>query len=179
MFSESSVREVAADRAGRRVGGMGRAHHRADAGDRVLAADGEGEHGAGGDERDELAEERLALVLGVVLLCERPGDLQEAGAAQVVAATLETGDDLAAEAAPDAVRLHEDECGFGGHRGAKPSGWRDARRPVRPQSTRAARAQRLQHVVAHCSFPAGRSWRSTGRPARSARAASRTTHTPA
>ena len=110
-------REVAADRAGRRVGGIGRAHHRADAGDRVLAADGEGEDGAGRDERDELAEEGLALVLGVVLLREGAGDLQEAGAAQLVAATLEAGDDLAAEPAADAVRLDEDECGFGGHRG--------------------------------------------------------------
>ena len=46
----------------------------ADAGDRVLAAHGEREHGPGRDERDELAEERLALVLGVVLLCELPRD---------------------------------------------------------------------------------------------------------
>ena len=39
----------------------------------------------------------------------------KAGAAQLVAATLEAGDDLAAEAAGDAVRLDEDECGFGSH----------------------------------------------------------------
>ena len=65
---------------------------------------------------DELAEERLALVLGVVLLRERAGDLQEAGAAELVAAALEAGDDLAAECATDAVRLDEDECGFGSHR---------------------------------------------------------------
>src|SRR5207342_1397052 len=84
--------------------------------DRVLPADGERQHRAGGDERDELAEERLSLVLGVVLLGERPGDLDQTGAAELVAATLEAGDDLAAECATDAVRLDENECGFGSHR---------------------------------------------------------------
>ena len=44
----------------------------ADAGDRVLAADGEREHGPGGDEVDELAVERLASMLGVVLSPRAP-----------------------------------------------------------------------------------------------------------
>ena len=73
MFSERSVGEVAPDRAGRGVGRIGRAHHRADARDRVLTADGEGEDRAGRDERDEVAEERLALVLGVVAAEPGPG----------------------------------------------------------------------------------------------------------
>ena len=116
MFSERSVAKSPRIVPGSGVGRVRRAHHSADAEDRVLTADGEREHGAGRDEGDELAEERLALVLGVVLLRERARDLEQAGAAQLVAATLEAGDDLAAECATDAVRLDENECGFGSHR---------------------------------------------------------------
>ena len=110
---------------------------------RVLAADGEREDGARRDERDELAEEGLALVLGVVLLRERAGDLEQAGAAELVAATLEAGDDLAAERATDAVRLDEDECGFGSHRRGSVVATRAAAEDGR-RSARAAHAQRLQ-----------------------------------
>ena len=62
-----------------------------------LAAHGEREHRPRGDEVDELAEERLALVLGVVLASERPVDLQQPRAAQLVAPALEARDDLAGE----------------------------------------------------------------------------------
>src|SRR6185503_4255565 len=51
-------RQVAADRPGRRVGRVRRAHQPADPGDRILAADGERQHGTGGDEVDEVTEER-------------------------------------------------------------------------------------------------------------------------
>ena len=116
MFSERSVAKSPRIVPGAESAGFVAPIIPADAEDRVLTADGEREHGAGRDERDELAEERLSLVLGVVLLRERAGDLEQAGAAQLVAATLEAGDDLAAECATDAVRLDENECGFGSHR---------------------------------------------------------------
>ena len=110
--------EVAADRAGQRVSRVRCPHQRADAGDCALAADGERKHGARGDERDEVGVERLALVLGVVLGCERTGDLQEPHTAQLIAAPLEAGDDLAGKAAAHAVGLDEDERGFGSHSAA-------------------------------------------------------------
>ena len=59
--------------------------------------DREREDRAGGDEVDELAEERLALVLGVVLARERLRDPEQPRAAQLVAAPLEPREDLAAE----------------------------------------------------------------------------------
>lgn len=56
-------------------------------------------------------------MLGIVLARKRPGDLEQTCAAQLVAAPLEARDDLAAEAAPDAVRLDEHECGLHRHGG--------------------------------------------------------------
>ena len=61
MFSESSVAKSPRIVPGAESAGIGRAHHRADAGDRVLAADGEGEHGAGGDERTRSPKNGLPL----------------------------------------------------------------------------------------------------------------------
>ena len=75
------------------------------------------EHGPRGDEVDEVGEERLATVLRVVIPRERLRDPEEARGSEVVAALLEARDDLAAEAAPDAVRLHEHERGLDRHGG--------------------------------------------------------------
>ena len=63
-------REVAADRARRGLERVGRADDLARGDDGLVALEDHGDQRAGGDELDELAEERLALVLGVVLLGE-------------------------------------------------------------------------------------------------------------
>ena len=70
-------REVAADRPGRRLGRVRRAHRRADDRDRRLALERERERRRRGDELDQLAEERLLGVLGVVRLGELAVDLDE------------------------------------------------------------------------------------------------------
>ena len=62
--------EVAADRARLGVGRVRRADRRPQRGDRTLAFDDERERRARGDELDELAEERLGLVLVVVFFAE-------------------------------------------------------------------------------------------------------------
>ena len=70
MFGADGDREVAADRAGGGLERVGGADDLAGGADRVLALEDERDDRAGGDELDELAEERLALVLAVVLLGE-------------------------------------------------------------------------------------------------------------
>src|SRR5437016_6990113 len=70
-------REIAADRSGRGVRGIRRAHRRPDDRDRRLALEHEHQRRCRGDELDQLAEERLLLVLGVVLLGEFAIDGQE------------------------------------------------------------------------------------------------------
>src|SRR5262245_18097041 len=54
--------EILADRAGRRLGGIGRSHRFAISGDSVLAFEHLQDDGAGGHETDEVSEERLLLV---------------------------------------------------------------------------------------------------------------------
>ena len=91
-------REVAADRARRGVGRVRRAHRRADDGDRPLALEHERQRRRRGDEVDELAEERLLGVLGVVLSGQLAVDLDEPRAARTVEpARLEAADDLAGQ----------------------------------------------------------------------------------
>ena len=73
---------------------------------------------------DQAAEERLRLQVGVVLLGLLLADVLELHRAEVVAARLEAGDDLADEAALDAVGLDHDEGGlhflvFGGQVGGE------------------------------------------------------------
>ncbi len=50
-----------------------------------------------------------------MLLCECARELQEPGAAKVIAATLEARDDLTGETAANPIRLDEDKCGFDSH----------------------------------------------------------------
>ena len=83
--------------------------------DRALALEHERERRPGGDEVDELAEERLRLVLGVVLFRERAVDRQQARGAQPEAAALEARDDLARERASHRVGLREDQRLLDGH----------------------------------------------------------------
>ena len=162
MFSESSSAKSPRIVPGAESTRVRRAHHRADDRDRRLAADREREHGAGRDEVDERAEERLALVLAVVLARGRLRDLQQPRAAQLEAAALEAGDDLAGEAAAHAVRLDEDEGRFARHAAAESRGGRRARQPLgrRPRAREAS---------------TGSPSRSTGRSARATRRAGRTT----
>src|SRR5918995_1027801 len=59
-------REIAADRAGSGLERVGRADHLARRGDGVCAFEHHRDEGTAGDERDQLAEERLLGVLRVV-----------------------------------------------------------------------------------------------------------------
>ena len=74
------VREVAADRAGLGVGGVRRADRLPHRRDRALALDDERPGRRGDDEVDELAEEGLLAVLGVVLGAEVAVDAEELAA---------------------------------------------------------------------------------------------------
>ena len=65
--------------------------------------------GAGGDELDELAEERLLAVLGVVRLAELAVDRDELPGAEREAAALDPREDLAREPPLDSVGLDQDE----------------------------------------------------------------------
>ena len=92
-----------------RVGATGKL---APCGDSGLALDDASNQRCGGDEVDELAEERLVLVLGVVLLGGLlVGDAQIHGD-ELQALALNAGDDLAHVAVLHAVRLDENECTF-------------------------------------------------------------------
>ena len=105
-------REVAADRAGGGLERVGRADHLAGGADRGLALEDERDDRAGGDELDELAEERLAVVLGVVLLGEVLGDRHVLGGDDRQALALEAGDDLTGEPARERVGLDQDQGSF-------------------------------------------------------------------
>src|SRR5512146_3580607 len=108
-------RVVAADAAGRRLCGVRRADRRAAGRDRALAFEHECERRPGGDEVDELAEERLLLVLGVMGLAELATRDDKPGSPKLQAATLEARDDLADEVALDRVGLREDQRAFDCH----------------------------------------------------------------
>src|SRR5204863_2585729 len=95
-----------------RVGG---ADHLAGGLDRRLALEHHRDERAGGDEVDELTEERLAVVLGVVLLGGVLVERHQLQRGEGQALALEAGDDLAAEAAREGVGLDEDEGAFGSH----------------------------------------------------------------
>src|SRR3712207_223873 len=86
--------EVAADRAGRGLERVRRADDLAGGLHGLVALEDHGDERAARDEVDELAEERLALVLGVVLLGELLGDghLLPGGDAQALG--FEARDDL-------------------------------------------------------------------------------------
>src|SRR5215211_1106921 len=108
-------REIAADRARRGVRRVRRAHRRPDELDRFLPLDDQRERRAGGDEIDELTEERLLGVLRVVLLREGPIDGQQARGAELEPTPLEARDDLPGERAPHGIRLDEHECPLEAH----------------------------------------------------------------
>ena len=106
---------VAADRAGRRRGRVGRTHHRPPDVDRALALQARDHDRPRGDELDELSEERLVAVLAVVLLRERTIDRQRADLGDPQALVLGAPEHLTDQSAADAVRLHDEQRRFHGH----------------------------------------------------------------
>ena len=90
--------------------GFGGADDLARGRDGVVALEHQRDERARGDEVDELAEERLALVLGVVLLGELLARRSAAlSASDRQALALEAGDDLAGQAARERVGLDQDQ----------------------------------------------------------------------
>ena len=83
-------------RIGARGGGdaVGRAEHRPDDRDRLVALEHADDHRAAGDEVDQALEERLALVLGVVLLAQGAVDLDQLEGGDPQALGLEPLEDL-------------------------------------------------------------------------------------
>merc|ERR1712076_6804 len=108
--------EVAADRArggSQRVGGT---EHGTALLDGVLALPDHGADWATGHVLDEAGEEALAAQVGVVLLEVSLAGHAELQGGELVAASLESGDDVRHEAALDAVRLDSNEGSLGlGH----------------------------------------------------------------
>src|SRR5262249_20184140 len=102
-------REVATDRPWSGVGGVCRADRSPHGRDRAFPFDHESPRRAGSDELDELAEEGLLAVLGVVLLTELAARGDEPRLPDLEAARLDPPEDLAGEAALHRVRLDEDE----------------------------------------------------------------------
>src|SRR3954467_15556885 len=101
--------EVAADRTGRRLDRVGDAHQPADRLVGARALRDERDERAAGDEVDELAEERLAVVLGVVLLRGVAVERAQLERADRQPLALDPPDDLADEPAGDTVGLDQDQ----------------------------------------------------------------------
>lgn len=106
---------VAADGAGQRVEGVGLAEHLAPSLDGFLALPHHADHGAGQHVGQQAGEELLFREVGVVLLEQFLGGVDQLEALQLVAALLEAADDVAYQAALDAVWFDHDVRAFGGH----------------------------------------------------------------
>src|SRR5258708_1351532 len=102
-------REVAANRAGGRLQGVGRADQLPRRPDGVGALEHHRQDRARGDEVDELPEERPLGVLAVVLPGKPPPDRHVAKGDDLQPLALEAGDDLAAERTGEGVGLYEDQ----------------------------------------------------------------------
>lgn len=108
--------QVAADRAGQGVSGVRRAEQHASALHNAEALPHHADDRAGREVLAQAAEELLARQVAVVLLRLLNGGLQQLQANELVALVLEAADDLADEAALDAVGLHSNEGALGlGH----------------------------------------------------------------
>jgi hypothetical protein len=83
--------------------------------DRRLALERQRERRRRRDELDQLAEEGLLGVLGVVLLRQLAVDLNEAGIAELEAAPLEAREDLAGQLALHGVGLDQHQRPFDRH----------------------------------------------------------------
>ena len=105
--------EIATDGAGLSFKGLGGTDQFAGTGNDAIAFPNHGHHGAGGDEIDQTRKEGTLLVDAVVLLRQGAagGDLLQAH--QLESLALEAAEDLAHQAALDAVGLDGDERAFG------------------------------------------------------------------
>src|SRR5215211_2476309 len=106
--------QVPAEGTGGGVGGVGRAHEGTHRLDGALAPNPHRDDGGRGDELDQLLEEGLLAVLGVVLLGEFAAHIHEPEGADVEALVLYAADDLADEPATDAITLHQHQGLFQG-----------------------------------------------------------------
>jgi hypothetical protein len=88
---------------------IGRPHHLPNDRDRIVAFDRHRDNRTRRDEVEQLAEERLLDMLGVVFAREFLVDRDHLHRDDVERLLLETPDDLAGELPPDSVRLHEHE----------------------------------------------------------------------
>ena len=130
-------REVAADRA--RASSRPGSSSPSSTGrrDRPLALEHERERRRRGDELDQLAEERLLGVLGVVLLRRASRSTLTSFAPRIVSPRAsKRAQDLAGEAALDRVRLDQDECPLDRHRAAESTGRRSGSRRCPRRSRR-------------------------------------------
>src|SRR4051812_48511270 len=101
--------EVAADRAGSGLDRVGGANQLARRLHRFGALEHHRHQGAAGDEGDELAEEGLVGVLGVVVVGDLLAGAHRLQGGDPQALALEAGDHLAGEGAFEGVRLDEDQ----------------------------------------------------------------------
>jgi len=105
-------RQIAADRAGWRVGGVRGTHQIPPQCDRVVSRDLGNDHRAAGDEVDELAIERLVAVLAVMLLGELPWDRFHPQVLDRQPGLLHPTEHLSDQMPTDAVRLDDQQRGF-------------------------------------------------------------------
>src|SRR5215217_6084389 len=106
---------VAADGAGRGGDRVGRAHQGAHGGDRLGPLEAQGDQRPRSDEGDQVAEERLALVLAVVPLGGGLVEGAQLHGEEPEALAFQPADHLADQAAGDRVGLAQDQGAFVGH----------------------------------------------------------------
>ena len=109
MLKVTSSAKSPADRAGGGLDRVGRADQLARRGDRFGPLEHHRDQRPAGDEGDELAEERLLGVLGVVLVGDLLVGLHQLQRLDPQALALEAGDHLAGQGALEGVRLDEDQ----------------------------------------------------------------------
>src|SRR3954470_309487 len=108
-------REVSADRSRRGARGVGRAHQAAEHRNGLLSLQLREDDGAGGDELDELAEERLLPVLAVVLLRGGAVDALHPEVHDPKAFRFDAAEDLPRQSASDGIRLRDQQRRLFGH----------------------------------------------------------------
>ena len=111
---------------GGRVGGVGGAHQLPPQRDRVVPLHLGQDHGATGDEVDELAVERLVAMLAVVLLGALPRDRLHPQVLDRQPGFLHPAEHFPDQMASDAVRLDDQQRGFDCHGQADPPSARRA-----------------------------------------------------
>jgi BirA family biotin operon repressor/biotin-[acetyl-CoA-carboxylase] ligase len=109
------LREIPANRAGRRGERVGRADKLAAPVDCILAFDRQRNQRSARNEGDEVVEERFAAMLAVVLARAIAVELHQVQSSDHVTAALHPADDLTHEAARDRVGLAKNQCAFDTH----------------------------------------------------------------